>query len=90
MKKIKKIIVLLLILYLIINAIYIFVHIDSGKSSGIVGMGFSSSKNMLRTFMGLPKTFSTYEGVSPVYMLRVAINLFLAIILYKYVYKKIT
>ena len=44
-------------------------------------MGFSESNNILRVFMGLPKTYSTYEGVAPIYLIFVAIRIILAVIL---------
>ena len=81
LKKILKIIILLIIIYLFISSLYILVHIDFGTPPGIVGMGFSESDNMVRIFMGLPKTYTTYQGVSPTYLISVAIRLILAIVL---------
>ena len=66
MKKLKSILITIIIAYLIISALYVFFHINfSGnhQSVGIVGMGFSPINNALRLFMGLPKTYTTYEGV---------------------------
>jgi hypothetical protein len=83
LKKFLKIIILFMIIYLFISAIYILLHINFGNKPEIVGMGFSKSNNILRVFMGLPKTYSTYEGVSPIYLISVAIRIILAVILFK-------
>jgi hypothetical protein len=72
-----------MIIYLFISAIYILLHIDFGTAPEIVGMGFSESNNILRVFMGLPRTYSTYEGVAPIYLISVAIRIILAVILLK-------
>lgn len=81
LKKILKIAIVLLIIYLFISSLYILVHIDFEKSPQTVGMGFSESNNMVRLFMGLPKTYSTYQGVSPIYLISVAIRFIVAIVL---------
>ena len=81
LKKMLKIIILFMIIYLFISAIYILLHIDYARAPEIVGMGFSESNNILRVFMGLPKTYSTYEGVAPKYLIFVAIRIILAVIL---------
>lgn len=81
LKKILKIAIVLLIIYLCISSLYILVHIDFEKAPQTVGMGFSESNNMVRLFMGLPKTYSTYQGVSPIYLISVAIRLIVAIVL---------
>jgi len=88
MKKVKKILIYVLIAYLIISALYILFHINFFEEPQVVGMGFSESKNILRLFMGLPKTFTTYEGVSPVFLIEVIIKISIAIFLIKYLKKK--
>lgn len=88
MKKVKKTLIYVIIAYLIISALYILFHINFFEEPQVVGMGFSGSKNKLRLFMGLPKTFSTYEGVSPVFLIEVIIKISIAIFLIKYLKKK--
>ena len=83
-KKVLKIIIVLLIIYLIISSLYIFLHIDFeyGKDQQmVVGMGFSETNNIVRQFMGLPKTYTTYDGVSPIYLISVVVRVILAIAL---------
>lgn len=80
LKQILKIIIVVIIIYLFVSAIYILLHIDFGNAPEIVGMGFSESNNKLRVFMGLPKTYSTYKGVAPIYLISVVIRIILAII----------
>lgn len=81
-KNILKIVIIFLIMYLFISSLYILVHIDFGNAPKTVGMGFSESNNKLRIFMGLPKTYSTYKGVEPIYLISVFIRIILAIILF--------
>lgn len=88
MKKVKKILIYVIIAYLIISALYILFHINFFEEPQVVGMGFSESKNKLRLFMGLPKTLTTYEGVSPVFLIEVIIKIIIAIFLIKYLKKK--
>ena len=78
-KNILKIIIPVLIIYLLISAIYIAIHVNFGTEPTTVGMGFSSSTNLLRIFMGLPRTNSTYEGVSPIYLIQSVIKIIIAI-----------
>lgn len=88
-KKIKEIVIIAIVIYLIISALYVFFHIDfSGSLEGkIVGMGFSEPNNMLRLFMGLPKTFTTNENVSPLFLIEVVIKIIIAIGLIMYLRK---
>ena len=44
-------------------------------------MVFSESNNLIRNIMGIPKTYTTYEGVSPWFLLEVIIKVIIAIIL---------
>lgn len=88
MKKLMKYLVVILIVYLIISAIYVLFHIDFFEKSEIVGMGFSESNNILRLFMGLPKTFTTYQNVSPVFLIEVIVKIILAIFLIIFLKKK--
>lgn len=81
LKKILKIIIPLIVVYLFISAIYIAVHINFGTEPIVAGMGFSNSTNLLRTFLGLPKTCTTYEGVSPIYLIKVVIEIIIEIVL---------
>lgn len=81
LKRILKIIIPILIIYLLISAIYIAINVNFGTEPTTVGMGFSSSANLLRTFMGLPRTNSTYEGVSPIYLIQSVIKIIIAIAL---------
>ena len=81
MKKIGKILLRLLVVYLIISAFYIMFHIDFGEPPEIVGMGFSPAYNRMRIFMGLPPTGTTYNGVSPTYFIHAAIRLILAVVI---------
>ena len=64
-------------------------HFYFGERPEIVGMGFSESTNKLRLFMGLPKTYSTYQGVSPNFLLNVIIRVIVGVILCIYLYKSI-
>ena len=85
--KLLKLLIIVVILYLFISAIYVLLHIDFGTPPETVGMGFSESRNTLRIFMGLPKTLTTYECVPPTYLIqvivKVAIGSILLILLYK-------
>lgn len=81
LKRILKIIIPILVIYLLISAIYIAIHVNFGTEPTTVGMGFSSSTNLLRTFMGLPRTNTTYEGVSPIYLIQSVIKIIIAIAL---------
>ena len=81
LKRILKIIIPILVIYLLISAIYIAIHVDFGTAPYMVGMGFSSRTNLLRIFMGLPPTNNTYEGVSPIYLIQSAIKIIIAIAL---------
>lgn len=88
MKKILlKIIIWILIIYLIVSSVYIFKHINFGPEPTAVGMGFKSSTNMIRTFMGLKPTYNTYEGVPPVYLISVIIRILIAILLFTFYHK---
>ena len=92
MKKFKsvliKIVILLSIVYLIASATYITKYIDFGTPPTIVGMGYSQETNILRNFMGLPSTYSTYEGISPIFLIESIIKIIIAIILITYYLKK--
>ena len=81
LKRILKIIIPILVIYLLISAIYIAIHVNFGTEPTTVGMGFSSNTNLLRTFIGLPRTNSTYEGISPIYLIQSAIKIIIAIAL---------
>ena len=89
MRKSKKILMIVIVIYLIISALYILFHIEFFESSEaeIVGMGFSESNNILRLFMGLPKTFTTDESVSPLFLLEVVIKIIIAVVLIIYLRK---
>ena len=82
LKNILKIVIIFLIIYLFISALYILVHINFGNEPEIVGMGFSESNNKIRIFMGLPKTYSTYQGIKPIYLVSVLIRIIFAVILF--------
>lgn len=86
-KKLLRLLAILMIIYLFVSAIYIFIHINFDDSPQTVGMGFSESTNILRIFMGLPKTFTTYEGVSPIYLIQVVVRILLGVILSIVLYK---
>ena len=77
LRNILKMFIILIIIYLFIS----LVHINFEEAPQTVGMGFSELNNMVRLFMGLPKTYSTYQGVSPIYLISVAIRLIVAIVL---------
>ena len=85
MKDFKRIIICILISYLIISSLYILFHINFFEEPEITGMGFSESNNVLRLFMGIPKTYSTYEGVSPLFLIEVIIKIIIAIVLVKHI-----
>lgn len=87
MKIFKKIIIIIFILYLVISSLYIAFYIDFDEVPEIAGMGFSSSNNNLRIFMGIPPTRSTYEGVPPIFLVEVAIKVILSIFLIIYLIK---
>ena len=87
-KKLLKVLIIFIILYLFISAIYVLIHIDFGNPPEIVGMGFSSSRNRMRILMGLPKTVSTYEGVPPIYLIQVIVKVCVGIILSVFLFKK--
>lgn len=89
MKKTKKILIISIIIYLIISSLYIFLHIDfdTSSKSTLVLPGFKATTNILRLFMGLPCTFSTNQGISPVFLLEVVIKIIIAIILVVYLIK---
>lgn len=86
-KKLLKLLAILIILYLFISAIYVLIYVDFETPPYIVGPGFSESKNILRIFMGLPPTFTTYEGVPPIYLIQVIVKIttgtILSIVLFK-------
>lgn len=84
MKKIKHILIVLIIIYLFVSSIYILSHIDFYNPPETVGMGFSSSNNLIRIFMGLSATVSTYQGVSPWFLIEVIIKIIIAIVLIIY------
>lgn len=88
-KKILNLSILFIILYLVISGIYILIHINFGDSPEIVGMGFSESDNVIRTLMGIPKTYTTYQGISPIYLLEVVIKFALGTVLIVYLYRKL-
>lgn len=89
MRKSKKIVIIVIVIYLIISALYVLFHIDFFESSEteIVGMGFSESNNICRLFMGLPRTVTTNESVSPLFLLEVVIKIIIAIGLIIYLRK---
>lgn len=89
MRKSKKIVIIVIVIYLIISALYVLFHIDFFESSAaeIGGMGFSESNNILRLFMGLPRTFTTNKSVSPLFLLEVVIKIIIAIGLIIYLRK---
>ncbi len=85
--KIFKLLIILIILYLFISSIYILIYIDFDFKPQITGMGFSENKNIVRIIMGLPKMYSTYEGVSPIYIIEAIFKTFIGIMLCRYLYK---
>jgi len=87
MKKSKKILIYIFVVYLIISALYVLFHIDFFEQRELVGMGFSPTNNILRLFMGLPKTYTTYGGVSPIFLIEVVVKIILAIVLIRYLKK---
>lgn len=84
LKMILKIIIPIIIIYLFISAIYIAIHINFGAEPFTVGEGYDPRTNLLRIFMGLPPTYSTYEGVSPIYLIQSVIKIIIAIALIFY------
>lgn len=88
MRIVKLIFIILVIIYLIASSIYIINKIDYNRNPfEAVGMGFSSSDNILRLFMGIPRTTTTYGGVSPSFWIEVIIKLFFAVLLMIYAIK---
>lgn len=87
MKKVINLLIVIVIIYLIISAVYVLFHINFDEEPEFVGMGFSESKNMLRLFMGLPETFTTYEGVSPIFLIEVIVKVVLAVFLIRFLKK---
>ena len=88
MKKVKEIILWIMMIYLIVSALYVLFHINFFEEPEINGMGFSESNNVLRLFMGLTKTYSTYEGVGPIFLIEVIIKIVLAIFILRYLKNK--
>ena len=84
MKNLLKFLIWIFIAYLFISSLYILFHINFFEEPEFVGMGFSESNNVIRIFMGIPNTYSTYEGVSPWFLIEVVIKFVLAFILIKY------
>ena len=68
-------------IYLLMSAIYIFCHIDFGNPPDVVGPGFSEAENALRMIMGLPKTYCSYSGVPPTYLISFGIRLVLGTVI---------
>lgn len=87
-KKIIKLVVLLLAIYLFISAIYVFNHINFEEPPRFTSPGFSNETNIIRGIMGLPPTYHTYEGVEPIFMLQVIIKLVLCVVCIIYLFKK--
>jgi len=93
-KKFWEIIIkVLLIIYLVVSANYIKNHITFEKSplvagQVVVGQGFSESENAIRVFMGLPKTYTTYDKVGPIYIISVAIRVLLALLIFASLLRK--
>lgn len=84
LKNIYKIFIIIIIIYLFISSLYILVHIDFKRTTQTPQIdlpAFRESTNMVRIFMGLPKTYSTYEGVSTIYLISVATRFIVAIVL---------
>lgn len=86
--KIKNIIIILLIIYLVISAAYIFSCVDFGPPPDLVGWGFSSDENVIRNIMGVPSTYSTYKGIPPSYLWSSAIRIICAGVLGVVLYKR--
>lgn len=76
-----KVFVPIVILYLIVSSIYCSIHIDFRGRPQITSPGYSRETNLIRNFMGLPSTMTTYEGVPPIYLLQVVIKMVIALIL---------
>ena len=87
MKKLKKMLISIFVVYLIISALYVLFHINFFEPPEYAGMGFSPTNNILRLFMGLPITHTTYGGVSPIFLIEVVIKIILAIIFIIYLKK---
>lgn len=91
MRIVKLIFIILVIIYLIASSIYIINKIDYNYDHRdpfeAVGMGFSRSDNILRLFMGIPRTTTTYGGVSPSFWIEVIIKLVFAVLLMIYAIK---
>lgn len=85
MKKIKKLVIIAIVIYLIISAIYVLFHINFLEKSENVGMGYSETNNMLRLFMGIPKTLTTDKGVSPIFLIEVIVKFIISIALIIYI-----
>lgn len=83
MKNVKKAGLIVFITYLIISSFYILLHINFCNEPEIVGMGYSETTNVIRMLMGLPKTYSTYTGVSPLFLIEIFIKLVITIVLIK-------
>ena len=77
-------IIFIIMIYLIISAIYIVLHIDFGNPENnmlALTEGFNPKKNVVRTIMGLPKTYSMDTSVPPIYLIQAGIKILFVILL---------
>ena len=79
MKKIFKVIILILIIYLFISSVYICIHIGSSSENIMYAQGYDEFDNVIRVFMGIPKTYTTNTDVSPIYLIEVIFKIVLTI-----------
>ena len=87
MKKMVRVFLWVLMIYLFISGIYVLHYIDYSPAPLIVGPGYSESKNIIRVIMGIPKTFTTYEGVSPWFMIEVVLKMVATLVLLLFLLK---
>lgn len=96
-KALLFIIITAICIYLISSSYYIFIHIDFSNSNShftysngekqldysslISSPGFSANENVVRNLMGLPSKYYSYGGVSPLYLIKIIIQLAIAVML---------
>ncbi len=85
---ILRVLVIFFSIYLLFSALYIFMHINFGERPDVVGMGFNPSQNVIRILLGVPPTYTTYDGVSPFHLIRVVLRAIIAVVLIVLSFKK--
>lgn len=84
----KKFIVIVVIVYLIVSGLLVLMFIDFEEPPSLVLPAYSEEYNIFRNLIGLPSIYNSYGGVSPIYLVQVAIKFIIATILIKF-YKRI-